>query len=99
MVDLTLEGDAEGSSLEGATRVGDRVGVYELTGHLGNGGMGSVYSARRADGHFDHEVAIKIMRRGIDSELILRRFRDERRILGSLDHPNICRLLDGGSTA
>src|SRR5215831_1486881 len=98
MIDPTLERAADATSSDGPTRVGDRVGPYELIGHLGNGGMGSVYRARRADGHFDQEVAIKIMRRGMDSELILRRFSAERRILGGLDHPNICRMLDGGSS-
>jgi serine/threonine protein kinase len=60
--------------------------------------MGAVYLAARADDQFKKRVAVKLLRRGLDSEDILRRFRHERQILASLDHPNIARLLDGGMT-
>ena len=60
--------------------------------------MGTVYRAVRADDHFRQQVAIKIVKRGMDTDFILRRFRHERQILASLDHPNIARLLDGGAT-
>ncbi len=60
--------------------------------------MGTVYLASRSDGQFDQKVAIKVVKRGMDSEEILRRFAAERRTLAALDHPNIARLLDGGVT-
>jgi len=79
-------------------RYGDRVGPYEITGELGAGGMGVVYLARRADGAFDQTVALKLIKRGMDSDAILRRFLGERQILASLEHPNIAHLIDGGTT-
>ncbi|MBI1765318.1 MAG: serine/threonine protein kinase [Acidobacteria bacterium] len=78
---------------------GQTIGSYRLSRELGRGGMGTVYLAERDDAQFRQQVAIKIIRRGMDSEDILRRFRTERQILASLNHPNIARLLDGGSTA
>ncbi len=60
--------------------------------------MGAVYLAERADGQYQQRVALKLIKRGMDSEQVLARFRAERQILASLDHPNIARLLDGGST-
>jgi len=79
--------------------VGQRIGPYEVVRLLGEGGMGQVYLARRADQQFQRQVAIKLMHAGSGrrSEL-LRRFRAERQILANLDHPNIARLLDGGIT-
>ena len=77
---------------------GARVGDYEVVRHLGSGGMGSVYLAVRADRRYRKEVAIKILKRGLDSEEILRRFRQERQILASLDHPNVARLLDAATS-
>ncbi len=77
---------------------GHRLGAYELIRELGRGGMGAVWLARRADGRFDQQVAVKLLKRGTDTEEVLRRFRDERRILARLEHPNIARLLDGGET-
>ncbi len=64
---------------------------------IGRGGMGAVYLARRTD-EFEHSVAIKMIRRGMDSDLVVRRFRHERQILASLNHPHIARLFDGGTT-
>ena len=78
--------------------VGDRVGAYELLSELGQGGMGMVYLARRADDHFQKKVAVKLIRPGMASEFSLLRFRSERQISASLEHPNIARLLDGGAT-
>ncbi len=78
--------------------VGDRVGAYELLSELGQGGMGMVYLARRADDQFEKTVAIKLIRPGMASEFVLQRFRSERQIVASLEHPNIARLLDGGAT-
>ncbi len=76
----------------------EHVGPYRLIGHLGRGGMGTVYLGERADGEFDHRVAVKLLRRGLDTDDIIRRFQAERQILASLDHANIGRLLDGGTT-
>jgi len=83
---------------EGPTRVGERVGAYVIVRELGRGGMGTVFLAERADGQFEKQVAIKILNRGADTAEILRRFRAERQILARLDHPNIARLLDAGTT-
>jgi non-specific serine/threonine protein kinase/serine/threonine-protein kinase len=75
-----------------------RIGPYQVERLLGRGGMGHVLLARRADEQFEKRVAIKIVKRGMDTDFVLRRFRQERQILAGLDHPNIARLLDGGST-
>jgi serine/threonine protein kinase len=77
---------------------GRRIGPYRVIRQIGRGGMGSVYLAARADDTFQKLVAIKIIRRGLDTEDIIQRFRNERQILATLDHPNIARLLDGGAT-
>jgi TolB-like protein/Tfp pilus assembly protein PilF len=77
---------------------GRRVGSYRLIREIGRGGMGTVYLAERADEQYRKLVAIKIVRRGMDSEDIVRHFRNERQILASLENPNIARLLDGGTT-
>lgn len=77
---------------------GDRVGAYRILELLGRGGMGAVYLAERADGTFQRRVAVKVVKRGMDSDEILARFRHEREILARLQHPNIARLLDGGVT-
>lgn len=74
------------------------VGPYRITERLGHGGMGTVYRAVRADAAFTKTVAIKVIKRGMDSEEIVSRFRAEREALARLDHPNIARLLDGGTT-
>ena len=78
--------------------IGERVGVYELKKELGKGGMGIVYLAERADGEFLQNVAVKLIKRGMDSDFIVKRFRHERQILANLNHPNIARLFDGGTT-
>ena len=77
---------------------GRRFGVYQVIRELGRGGLGAVYLAARADDEYRKEVALKLIRRGLDTDDILRRFRTERQILAQLDHPNIARLLDGGTT-
>jgi serine/threonine-protein kinase len=74
----------------------ESVGVYRILERIGEGGMGAVYLAERDDGQFRHTVAVKLLRRGLDTEQILARFRAERQILATLDHPRIVRLLDGG---
>ena len=75
-----------------------RVGSYDLFEEIGHGGMGVVYRAVRRDQGFEREVAVKLVKRGMDTDFILRRFESERRILAGLDHGNIARVLDGGST-
>jgi non-specific serine/threonine protein kinase/serine/threonine-protein kinase len=78
--------------------VGQRFGPWRITRELGRGGMGAVYLAERADGAFEQRVALKLVKRGMDSEHVLARFRSERQILAGLEHPNIARLLDGGAS-
>jgi serine/threonine protein kinase/tetratricopeptide (TPR) repeat protein len=79
--------------------IGRRVGVFQLTKEIGRGGMGAVYLGERDDGEFEQKVAVKLIKRGMDTDFIVRRFRHERQILASLDHPNVARLLDGGTTS
>jgi len=78
--------------------IGQLIGSYRLIRKIGHGGMGAVYLAERDDGHYDQQVALKLIKRGMDSEELVRRFRRERQILANLAHPNISRLLDGGVT-
>ncbi len=78
--------------------VGRRVGPYRLMHVLACGGMGTVFYAIRADDIFEQQVAIKLINRGMESDDVLRRFHQERQLLASLAHPNIARLLDGGTT-
>jgi len=78
--------------------VGTVLGNYQIEREIGRGGMGAVYEARRSDGEFRLRVALKVVKRGVDTDFILRRFRNERQILAALDHPFITRLIDGGTT-
>src|SRR5205085_5507729 len=80
------------------TFIGRRIGVFQIKEEIGRGGMGAVFLAERADGEFSQKVAIKLIKRGMDTDFIVRRFRHERQILATLDHPNVARLLDGGTT-
>lgn len=77
---------------------GTRIGPYAVVEELGRGGMGAVYLALRDDGLFQQQVAIKVVKRGMDSAFILRRFHYERQILAFLSHPYIATMLDGGAT-
>jgi serine/threonine protein kinase len=79
--------------------IGQTIGQYEILERIGRGGMGAVYLARRADRQYEKRVAIKLIKRGMDTDAVLRHFRNERQILASFDHPNIARLLDGATTA
>lgn len=81
-----------------AITAGMRIGPYEVVRELGRGGMGAVYVADRVEGGFSQRVAIKFVG-SITSSTLLQRFSEERRILATLEHPNIARLLDGGTTA
>ena len=78
--------------------IGRRIGVYQILEEIGHGGMGEVYRGVRADGQYKKEVAVKVVRGGYDTAAVLERFLHERQILASLDHPNIARLYDGGTT-
>jgi len=97
-----------GGAVESAARVfsgsaiepeGERLGPYRLLREIGRGGMGQVYLAVRDDDEFRKQVAVKLIRTGMESAEALLRFRAERQILADLEHPNIARLLDGGTTA
>lgn len=111
LVGLLVAADRTGSFLEvpawerisvatpAVTPPPDTVGPWRIEAEIGRGGMGSVYRARRSDSQFKQIVAIKIAQRELASDLLRRRFLSERRILASLEHPNIARLIDGGTTA
>ncbi|HTR49715.1 MAG TPA: serine/threonine-protein kinase [Kofleriaceae bacterium] len=81
-----------------ATKVGQRAGPYRIVELVAEGGMGEVFLAERADAEFERKVAIKFLQRGYASADAIARLRDERQILAALDHPNIVRLIDGGTT-
>ena len=81
-----------------AVPVGQVIGRYQIVREIGRGGMGAVYLAERADQQFKQKVAIKLIKRGMDTDAVLRHFRNERQILASFDHPNIARLFDAGTT-
>lgn len=82
-----------------ATVSGQRIGPYHLERKLGEGGMGSVWLAERVEGGFAQQVALKLIRLGMDSATVLAQFRRERELLAQLNHPDIARLLDGGLDA
>jgi serine/threonine-protein kinase len=75
-----------------------RIGPYLLINEIARGGMGTVWLAERADGQFQQRVALKLIKRGMDSDEISRRFIAERQILARFNHSNIARLMDGGVT-
>jgi serine/threonine-protein kinase len=94
-----LRGGAPGSSPVADKRPLDsRIGPYRLVKEIGRGGMGIVYLAERVDGQFEERVCVKLLRRGLDSDDVFRRFLQERQILAWLRHPNIASILDGGLT-
>ena len=83
----------------GAPLPEENVGAYRLLRELGRGGMGVVYLAERSDGEVEQRVALKLIKRGADSDEVQRRFLMERRILARLEHPGIARLIDAGVSA
>ncbi len=91
--DLHADADEQANDLAGR-----RIGSYRILREIGRGGMGAVFLATRDDDEYQKQVAIKLIKRGMDTDLILRRFKNERQILASLEHPHIARLIDGGST-
>lgn len=94
--DFIAESAVAEFGLEAKSLVGSRIGRYKLLEIIGAGGMGTVYLAEK-DG-FEKQFAIKLIKRGMDTDAILRRFHLERQILSRLEHPNIARILDGGTT-
>ena len=94
---INLVSDAVTAATAGAPPPLDRLGPYKIVGMLGEGGMGAVYLAERDDDEFLQKVAVKVVRGLLDPERV-RQFRAERQILAWLEHPNIARLLDGGTT-
>jgi eukaryotic-like serine/threonine-protein kinase len=78
--------------------IGRRVGVYRIVEAVGRGGMSEVFRAVRDDDEYRKDVAVKVLREGYDTRSLLNRFKVEKQILATLDHPNIARLLDAGST-
>src|SRR5690349_3557376 len=103
LLDEPVYGNTELNMLESFVEekdpmIGRRLGSYRIEKEIGRGGMGAVYEASRADNEFNKRAAIKLVKRGMDTDFILRRFRKERQILAALDHPHIAGLLDGGTT-
>jgi serine/threonine-protein kinase len=99
-----LESAARGEGMTGvvsdgshSSMLGRRLGPYKIVRRLGRGGLGSVYLANREE-EFTKQVAIKVIRRTVATAELLRRFEFERQILATIEHPNIARLLDGGTT-
>jgi serine/threonine protein kinase/tetratricopeptide (TPR) repeat protein len=97
--DQSIESRAFGQGGELHERTGEMIGPYRIVRSLGAGGMGEVLLAERDDRQFRQQVAIKLVRRGVQSATVLARLKAERQILAALDHPNIARLLDGGALA
>ncbi len=83
---------------EDVSLVGTSIGPYRLVSHLGAGGMGSVFEARRLEQDFEQKVALKLIRPDALSPETMARFRKERQILAGLQHPHIAQLYDGGQT-
>ena len=93
---IVLRGGASLAAVTPHPLQGARLGPYEIVREIGRGGRGEVFLARRADREFEKQVAVKLVRAGLDTEA--RRFLQERQILARLEHPNVARLLDGGAT-
>jgi eukaryotic-like serine/threonine-protein kinase len=91
--------DEELAAEEFLDPAGTLIGAYRIVRSLGRGGMGEVFLAERADDQFRQQVAIKVVRRGLLTRHIESRLRQERQILATLEHPNIARLYDGGTTS
>jgi serine/threonine protein kinase len=89
---------SEAAALQSRELDGTRLGNWLVVEPIGEGGMGTVYLAERADGAYDTQAALKLVRGGIPSPMLDERFRTERQILAGLSHPGVAQLLDGGST-
>jgi eukaryotic-like serine/threonine-protein kinase len=86
-------------SVHDSVREGQRLGAWEIVRAIGAGGMGEVFEARRADGQFEGRAAVKLLKRGMDSAVVLQRFALEKQALARLSHPHIAKLLDAGASA
>jgi serine/threonine-protein kinase len=89
---------AEAATIPAPSLTGHRLGAWAIEKPIGEGGMGTVYRARRADGEYEATAAIKLVRGGVPSPMLAERMRSERQILAGLSHPGVAQLLDGGST-
>lgn len=89
---------SEAAALQQREMDGVRLGAWQVVEPIGEGGMGTVYLAERADGAYEAQAAVKLVRGGIPSPLLDERFKSERQILAGLRHPGVAQLLDGGST-
>lgn len=104
VLDATIPHHSFGASEDAAARqamrspMPERIGPYRVIHEIGRGGMGIVFLAEREDSKFQRRVAIKLLKRGMDTESLLRRFNLERQVLSALDHPGIARLYDAGET-
>jgi tetratricopeptide (TPR) repeat protein len=93
-----LASAAEPAAVPAPHRIGQKLGAWRLERPLGAGGMGEVFEARRDDGRFQGVAAVKLLKRGMDSQAVLARFAQEQQALARLSHPHIARLLDAGIT-
>src|SRR5262249_22436334 len=93
-----LSADPSTNRDSGPDMTGRRIGPYRLIRLIGHGGMGAVYLGVRDDDQYQKQVAIKLLKRGMDTDFMLSRFRQERQILANLEHPFIARMMDGGAT-
>lgn len=98
MMQLSAVEFSQGFMDDDAVSSGQRIGPYRTVSELGHGGMGAVYLAERIDGKFSQRVALKLLKREMNTASLRRRFEMEREILSRLEHPNIARLLDAGTT-
>lgn len=96
---VSLFASGDGSRAENALPPGAIIGAYRIAERVGQGGMGEVYRAERADGVFEQHVAIKLLRGGLWGDALVRRFELERHILARLRHPDIVGIIDGGTTS
>jgi hypothetical protein len=94
-----MSGEAAQQASPSAARIGQRLGAWGIVRSVGAGGMGEVFEACRADGSYEGRAAVKLLKRGMDSSAVLRRFAQERQALARLSHPHIARLLDDGASA
>ena len=92
-------GGAAASLLDAQPLDGALLGPWRVLEEIGRGGMGAVYLAERADQHFHKRVAIKVVKRGMDTDEVLTLFHHERHVLARLEHPFIARLIDAGATS
>ena len=98
VLDLLGSTEPAGPARESETLDGQTLGAWTINGRLGTGGMGEVWRARRSDGAYEGQAAIKVLKRGMDSAALLQRFGQEQRALARLNHPHIGRLYDAGLT-